>query len=137
MVANPRVQELLERGMAAARAGRREEARKAFAYAASLEPDSLEAWLWLGALAEEPRRSMEYLGRALEIDPDSLRAQRGMEWARRRLLATRAEAGRTRPDWQEVVSRLRALGIATSAEEWVAQSGEDRQGPTLSGTEAV
>jgi lipoprotein-anchoring transpeptidase ErfK/SrfK len=49
-----------------------------------IHPDREEPWLLLAAVAT-PRASIEYLNRALEINPASLRARRGMHWAVKRL----------------------------------------------------
>lgn len=52
--------------------------------AASLAPDREEPWLWLAAVSS-PRASLDYLQRALEINPASKRARQGIHWAIRRL----------------------------------------------------
>lgn len=48
--------------------------------AAVLEPDQEDPWLILAAVAD-PRASIVYLKRALEINPKSERARKGMQWA--------------------------------------------------------
>ncbi len=53
--------------------------------AASLCPDLEEAWLILAAFSS-PRASQGYLEQALRINPESVRACKGMEWAAARLL---------------------------------------------------
>ena len=60
-------------------------ARRWASYAASAAPGFEEAWLVLAA-ASSPRASMDYLERALKINPSSQRARQGMHWARKRLL---------------------------------------------------
>ncbi len=52
--------------------------------AAALDPDSEEPWLFLAALSS-PRASVNYLERALKINPQSQRARKGMHWAAKRL----------------------------------------------------
>jgi hypothetical protein len=47
-------------------------------------PDREDAWLILAALVE-PEISLEYIQKALEANPASVRARRGVEWARKRL----------------------------------------------------
>lgn len=64
--------------------GQRREARRWAEQAAALAPDSEEPWLLLAALAS-PRASVEYLKRALAINPHSKRARQGMHWAVQRL----------------------------------------------------
>lgn len=55
--------------------------------AVALAPDREEPWLWLAAVAT-PRDSIEYLKRALEINPGSHTARRGMHWAIQKLRAS-------------------------------------------------
>ncbi len=52
--------------------------------AASLAPHLEKPWLILGAVAS-PRASIAYLERALQINPDSVAAKKGLAWARKRL----------------------------------------------------
>jgi len=48
--------------------------------AANLDPGLEEAWLILAALSD-PNQSFEYLRKALDINPRSRRANRGVQWA--------------------------------------------------------
>jgi lipoprotein-anchoring transpeptidase ErfK/SrfK len=82
---HPVVADLLRRGMADARAGKRDYARRAFEQAIALDPECSEAILWLAALAPDGEISMQYLARALEINPRDPRAHAGIRWARKRL----------------------------------------------------
>ncbi|MEN6409151.1 MAG: L,D-transpeptidase [Anaerolineaceae bacterium] len=70
----------------ALRQGRRADARRWAQQAAALAPDQEEPWLMLAALAS-PRASVEYLQRALQINPASAAARKGMHWAAERLRA--------------------------------------------------
>ncbi len=76
---------LLAAAQDAARTGDREQARTAFYAVIDREPDNLDAWLWLGAIADDPEDAVAYLQRALEINPRSIRARKGIEWAQARL----------------------------------------------------
>jgi lipoprotein-anchoring transpeptidase ErfK/SrfK len=49
-----------------------------------LAPQLEDPWLILAAVAS-PRASMSYIKRALQINPDSPRARKGMQWALKRL----------------------------------------------------
>jgi lipoprotein-anchoring transpeptidase ErfK/SrfK len=60
------------------------QARQLAERAAELAPQSEDPWLILAAVAG-PRESVNYIRRALEANPDSPRAKKGMEWAMRRL----------------------------------------------------
>jgi lipoprotein-anchoring transpeptidase ErfK/SrfK len=64
--------------------GERHTARHWAERAVQLDPTSEDAWLTLAAIAS-PRASINYLQQALKINPDSQRAQRGMQWALERL----------------------------------------------------
>ncbi len=69
--------------------GDRREARRWAEHAAALAPENEEPWLLLAAIAS-PRASLAYLQRALEINPHSQRARRGMHWAIQRTRASQA-----------------------------------------------
>ena len=59
-----------------------------------LAPEWEESWLTLAAVAA-PRASVEYLGRALEINPSSQRATAGMRWALERVRAQNKNGSKT------------------------------------------
>ena len=52
--------------------------------AADLDPKLEEAWLILASVSD-PKDSVKFLNRALEVNPDSQKARKGMHWAARRL----------------------------------------------------
>lgn len=79
------VQQLLQEGISAAREGRREEAKRLLLDVIALDERNLEGWLWLGGIAKDAREALSYLEKALAIKPDSVRAQKGIEWARAKL----------------------------------------------------
>lgn len=64
--------------------GDRRLARRWAEYAVRLAPQDEEPWLYLAALST-PRASVYYLLRALEINPQSERARKGLHWAIQRL----------------------------------------------------
>jgi len=76
-------QSLLE-AKSALRAGNRSEALRQALLASEIDPGLEEPWLILGALAE-PAESVGYLRKALEINPSSEAARKGMHWAVQRL----------------------------------------------------
>ena len=74
--------DLMELGIAAARANNRAEARM-FLEAATLQDSTNEqAFLWLSFVLDEPKLAMRCLERVLELDPDNQQAKRGLEWLR-------------------------------------------------------
>jgi lipoprotein-anchoring transpeptidase ErfK/SrfK len=74
----------LRRGILAARAGDRGEARRCFAAAREAEPNNIVALLWSAWLAVAPQESIALLSRALELEPKNEHARAGLRWARRR-----------------------------------------------------
>ena len=64
--------------------GRKNDARRMAHQAAQLAPKQEEPWLLLAAIAN-PQASLAYLKQALEINPNSPRAKKGLKWAEERL----------------------------------------------------
>jgi lipoprotein-anchoring transpeptidase ErfK/SrfK len=60
------------------------EARQWAERSAELAPQSEDPWLILAAVAS-PRESVDYIRKALQVNPESPRAKKGMEWALQRL----------------------------------------------------
>ena len=81
---------LVEQAQNALKSGDRSAARQFASQAARLAPELEEVWLMLAALAG-PQASLEYLRQALQINPNSLRAQKGMAWAMESLRKKQAE----------------------------------------------
>ena len=77
--------------------------------ASKLAPQLEDPWLVLAAVAG-PRLGLVYIQRALQINPNSLRARRGMEWVMQRL---------QKPN----------KGVAKTQETPAVQLGATRQGP--------
>ncbi|MDO9547183.1 MAG: L,D-transpeptidase [Pelolinea sp.] len=68
-----------------------ETAREHALIAIKQEADLEEAWLILSSISD-PKDSIEYLNRALEINPQSQKARKGMRWAVNRLRKDQQEA---------------------------------------------
>lgn len=77
-------QEALSYAREALKNGATMEARQWAERSAKLAPESEDAWLVLAAVAD-PHESLEYARKALEINPSSPRAQKGMQWAMSRV----------------------------------------------------
>ena len=75
---------LLQQGKAAARAGKKAEARYHFQAVLDADPSHPEALLWMAYLAGGGRPSLTYLARLLEVDPANRRARAAIRWARSR-----------------------------------------------------
>jgi LysM repeat protein len=74
----------LQKAYTALKNGDRRTAHHWAAQAAQAAPGLEEAWLMLAACSN-PRASLAYLERALEINPSSQRARQGIQWAQKRL----------------------------------------------------
>ncbi len=90
---------------------RRSEARKWAEHAARLAPQMEDPWLILAAIAS-PNASLQFIQKALEINPNSPRAHRGMEWAMQRL---REQPPESAPTQQSLTSRLPAAAAQPPA----------------------
>ena len=77
-------QKALQNARDALRNGDRSTARRWAEQAAKLAPHLEDPWLILAAVAS-PRASVSFIQRALQINPDSPRARKGMQWALKRL----------------------------------------------------
>ena len=109
---------LIEQAQQAMKKGDYSKARPLAAQAAQSAPELEEVWLIMAALAS-PRGSVAYLQKALEINPQSERAQKGMLWAQNRL--------KQELEKQAVTARhaaADALTVAPVAEEPVAAAIE-------------
>ncbi|MBN1657520.1 MAG: tetratricopeptide repeat protein [Anaerolineae bacterium] len=71
--------ELIRRGQAAARVGRREEARRLLRQAVELDPGNVGAWLDLASVEEDRAKKRACFERALALDPGSADARLGLE----------------------------------------------------------
>ena len=68
----------LNRGIAAARAGKRTEAREALFRALNDESQRETAWLWLAAVSDDARQERMYLEKVLGLNPNNSYARAGL-----------------------------------------------------------
>lgn len=71
--------ELVQRGQAAARVGRREEARAYLRRAVELDPDHVEAWLGLAGVEDDTAVKIACFQKALALDPANVEARLGLK----------------------------------------------------------
>src|SRR6516164_4454431 len=81
-MSQPTALDLLKRGVAAARAGDKALTRCLLRRVTELDPKNEAAWLWLAGVAESALQTLEYLERALAINPANERARDGARSAR-------------------------------------------------------
>ncbi len=70
-MSNERAREIEERGIEAAKAGQKDEARKLLQHALRLDPVNDNAWLWLASVAKDKRERLLCLQKVLEINPQN------------------------------------------------------------------
>lgn len=85
MSPDSQARQLLQQAYTALQKGDPHQARNLAVRAARLAPQDETPWLILGAASSDPHASLEYLKKALEINPSSARARAGMKWAVKRL----------------------------------------------------
>jgi lipoprotein-anchoring transpeptidase ErfK/SrfK len=85
----------LDQARKALQQGDAKAARRWASQATTLTPDKEEPWLYLAAVGS-PHASVQYLERALAINPSSTRARQGMHWAVKRLRTTSQQPLRQR-----------------------------------------
>ncbi|MEW6716272.1 MAG: L,D-transpeptidase [Chloroflexota bacterium] len=78
------IEQLIKEAREAIKEGKHMVARKKAVQAITLAPDMEEPWLLLAAVSS-PRASLAYLNRALEINPQSPLARRGIQWVLKRM----------------------------------------------------
>ncbi len=83
--------EAIKRSRIALQKGDKDIAHRWAEKAVSLAPDSEDAWLLLAA-SSRPQLSIHYLARALAINPQSARAQKGLIWAEKKLNSQKESA---------------------------------------------
>ncbi|HET6596133.1 MAG TPA: L,D-transpeptidase family protein [Anaerolineales bacterium] len=85
--------ELIVRAREALRHGDKISARQMGERAAYLAPEMEDVWLVLAASDHNPQDALAYARKALQINPNSTRAQRAVEWAAGRLNPTQVTTG--------------------------------------------
>jgi hypothetical protein len=79
------LEEALQKGIRAARRGRKEPAQQLLNQVVQADPNNEEAWLWLSRVVDDPLQRAECLQRVLAINPDN-------QWAAEQLAELQAGA---------------------------------------------
>ncbi|HNT73378.1 MAG TPA: tetratricopeptide repeat protein [Anaerolineae bacterium] len=95
------ISQLLQRGIAAARAGQTAEARRLLTRVTELDENNVPAWLWLSGVVQTMRDRRLCLENVLTLDPTNAAAQAGLKW----LNAQAAEVGEHCPGCGAVLPR--------------------------------
>jgi tetratricopeptide (TPR) repeat protein len=75
-------EELVQRGIAAAKAGRKDEAQRLLTQAVELDERNERAWLWLSGVVTTFEDRQICLENVLALNPNNAHAQAGLEWLR-------------------------------------------------------
>jgi hypothetical protein len=73
------VDELMRRGLAAARVGENDEAQTYLTEVTRRDPNNADAWLWLGSVATNPVVKRDHFQHALTLRPGDAEAQAGLD----------------------------------------------------------
>jgi tetratricopeptide (TPR) repeat protein len=79
MTDSSEMKEFVQRGKAAARVGRLDEAREYLGRAIELAPSNVEAWLALAAVEDNPAGKVACFETVLQLEPDNVEARLGIE----------------------------------------------------------
>src|SRR5215813_4715036 len=77
-MANEQAKQVLQQGIAAARAGQNAEARRLLQEAVKRDPKSESAWLWLSSVAKDDKERIFCLKQLLAINPNNENAIKGL-----------------------------------------------------------
>jgi tetratricopeptide (TPR) repeat protein len=88
---------LVREGVAAFKAGRKDEARKLLTRAAELDERNEEAWLWLSAVVDNLENQQICLENVLAINPSNKRALQGLDMIKQKLAKQQDQAGAAPP----------------------------------------
>src|SRR5258705_9863683 len=72
------VDALVQEGMAAIKAGQRDDAKRALMKAVELDEQSEQGWLWLSACVDSPDEQQICLENVLAINPSNDKARKGL-----------------------------------------------------------
>ena len=79
MAADSRIEQLLKRGIAAAKVGSSDEARELLSQTLGLDPENEKAWLWLSSVVPDEDK-IECVERVLAINPQNEHARLGLKF---------------------------------------------------------
>ena len=78
------VTDLLQQGIVAARAGKREQARALLMQVVEADERNEQAWLWLAGVVDAPEDIRTCLENVLDLNPANQQAQQGLAWVEKR-----------------------------------------------------
>ena len=105
--------ELVQRGKAAARVGRLDEAREYLGRAVELAPENIDAWLSLAAVEDDPAQKVACFEKILALEPDNVEAHWVLAWV---LVELNDREGAAR-EFRKVIELAPGSDRATEAEK--------------------
>ena len=84
------IDELLRKGIAAAKAGQRGQARELLTRVVDYDERNAQAWLWLSGVVDSLEDREICLENVLSIEPNNDAASRGLAWVRQQMQQTEA-----------------------------------------------
>jgi tetratricopeptide (TPR) repeat protein len=96
--------ELIQRGQTAARVGRRDEARDYLWRAVEMAPESIEAWLALAGVEDDPSAKVACFQRVLALEPDNVEAGLGLEMLQPEAMPASETATETGDELEAVIA---------------------------------
>lgn len=121
---------LLDWGIAAARRGQRQRARRYFETVLAIDRNNEDAWLWLASMTEDHNLARAMYERILVGHPSSLRAQAGLRWLDR---ASSKVSQPATPTWQETESTPAEQPLSAdenhAGADQIEQPGEEHDDP--------
>jgi tetratricopeptide (TPR) repeat protein len=106
---------LLQEGIAAARAGQKEQARNLLLQVIALDEEVEQAWLWLSGVVDDPEERQICLENVLALNPDNKAAQDGLRWLREQAVALAPEPPAAPPPQQLRSQRATLVPSAAAA----------------------
>lgn len=73
-------EKLLQEGIAAAKAGKRDAARTALMQVVEVDERNERAWLWLAGVVDDPADQRVCLENVLDLNPENTQAKKGLAW---------------------------------------------------------
>ncbi|HMQ52727.1 MAG TPA: L,D-transpeptidase family protein [Anaerolineae bacterium] len=119
--------ENLSLGIAAARAGRFENARRYLTAVLAQTPHNTTAMCWMAFVAPAPEQSVAWLKQALALEPDNQHLKAGLKWAEQRLTQTPAPTPLPEPTVRPVVRPRDKLAIQPAAPKKVSSKLTSRR----------
>ncbi len=106
---------LLDDGIAAAQRGQVERARRLFEGALAIDGSNEDAWLWLGAMAQDRELARAIYQRVLVAHPESARAREALRWLDQVQADSQAPSAPPAEEGEETLDDLTAAEIAEPA----------------------